>query len=66
VRTFPYTVRTDDTPKVRFSATVGEQPEVEVSWSSDCALVSCLPNRVHEAFSKVRSQTVPGSSCVSR
>jgi hypothetical protein len=26
----PYTVQTDDTLKVRFSATVGEEPEVEV------------------------------------
>jgi hypothetical protein len=26
----PYTVRTYNTPKVRFSATVGEEPEVEV------------------------------------
>jgi hypothetical protein len=25
----PYTVRTDDTPKVRFSATLGEESEVE-------------------------------------
>ncbi len=30
-RTFPYTVRTDDTPKVRFSAAVGEQPEIELA-----------------------------------
>ena len=30
-RTSPYTVRTDDTPKIRFSATVGEEPEVEVA-----------------------------------
>jgi hypothetical protein len=29
--TSPYTVRTDDTLKVRFSATVGEEPEVEVA-----------------------------------
>jgi hypothetical protein len=29
--TFPYTVRTDDAPKVRFSATVGEEPEVELA-----------------------------------
>jgi hypothetical protein len=28
--TSPYTVRTDDTIKLRFSATVGEEPEVEV------------------------------------
>jgi hypothetical protein len=27
----PYTVRTDDAPKVRFSATLGEEPEVEVA-----------------------------------
>ena len=26
----PYTVRTDNAPKVRFSATLGEEPEVEV------------------------------------
>ncbi len=26
----PYTVQTDDTLKVRFSATVGEEPEIEV------------------------------------
>ncbi len=26
----PYTVRTDDALKVRFSATVGEEPEIEV------------------------------------
>jgi hypothetical protein len=30
-RTFPCTVRTDDTLKVRFSATVGEEPEVEAT-----------------------------------
>ncbi len=30
-RTSPYTVRTDNTPRVRFSATVGEEPEVEVA-----------------------------------
>ena len=30
-RTSPYTVRTDDAPKVRFCATVGEEPEVEVA-----------------------------------
>jgi len=29
--TSPYTVRTDDTLRVRFSATVGEEPEVEVA-----------------------------------
>ena len=29
-RTSPYTVRTDDTLKVRFSATVGEESEVEL------------------------------------
>ena len=27
----PHTVRTDDTLKVRFSAAVGEEPEVEVA-----------------------------------
>ena len=26
----PYTVRTDDTPKVRFSGSLGQEPEVEV------------------------------------
>jgi hypothetical protein len=30
-RTSPDTVRTDDTPKVRFWATVGEEPEVELA-----------------------------------
>ena len=30
-RTFLSTVRTDNAPKVRFSATVGEEPEVEVA-----------------------------------
>jgi hypothetical protein len=30
-RTHPYTVRTDDTLKVRFSATVGEDPKVELA-----------------------------------
>jgi hypothetical protein len=30
VSTSPYTVRTDNHPKVRFSATLGEEPEVEV------------------------------------
>jgi hypothetical protein len=29
-RSHPYTVRTDDALKVRFSATLGEEPEVEV------------------------------------
>jgi hypothetical protein len=29
-RSHTYTVRTDNTPKVRFSATLGEEPEVEV------------------------------------
>ncbi len=29
--TCPYTVRTDNTPKVRFSATVGQEPEIEIS-----------------------------------
>ena len=29
--TSPCTVRTDNTPKVRFSFTVGEEPEVEVA-----------------------------------
>ena len=29
-RTSPYTARTDIAPKVRFCATVGEEPEVEV------------------------------------
>jgi hypothetical protein len=29
--TSPSTVRTYDAPKVRFSATVGEEPEVEVT-----------------------------------
>lgn len=28
---YPSTVRTDNTLKVRFSATVGEEPEVEVA-----------------------------------
>ena len=28
--TSPYTIRTDNAPKVRFSATLGEEPEVEV------------------------------------
>ena len=27
----PYAVRTDDTPKVRFSVTVGQEAEVEVT-----------------------------------
>ncbi|MDQ4063637.1 MAG: hypothetical protein M3122_07070 [Actinomycetota bacterium] len=27
---FPYTVRTDNAPKVRFSATLGEEPENEL------------------------------------
>ena len=27
----PYTVRTDNAPKVRFSATLDEEPEVEVA-----------------------------------
>ena len=30
-RSSPYTVRTDDALKVRFSATLGEEPEVEVA-----------------------------------
>jgi hypothetical protein len=30
VRSRPYTVRTDDTLRLRFSATVGEEAEVEV------------------------------------
>jgi hypothetical protein len=30
-RISPCTVRTDDTPKVCFSATLGEEPEVEVA-----------------------------------
>jgi hypothetical protein len=30
VRSRPYTVRTDDAPKVRFSATLGEEPEIEI------------------------------------
>jgi hypothetical protein len=30
---FPYTVRTDDAPRLRFSATLGEEPEVEVELS---------------------------------
>ncbi len=30
-RSRPYTVRTDDAVKLRFSATVGEEPEVEVA-----------------------------------
>jgi hypothetical protein len=30
-RTSPYTVRTDDISKVRFSAMLGEEPEVEVA-----------------------------------
>jgi hypothetical protein len=30
-RTSPYTVRTDEAPKVRFSATLGEEPELEVA-----------------------------------
>jgi hypothetical protein len=30
-RTSPYTVRTDNTPKVFFSATLGEEPEVELA-----------------------------------
>ena len=34
--TSPYTVRTDDTPKVRFSAKVGEEPEVEVGLGLFC------------------------------
>jgi hypothetical protein len=29
--TAPYTVQSDNTLKVRFSATVGEEPEVEVA-----------------------------------
>jgi hypothetical protein len=27
----PYTVRTDDALKIRFSATLGEEPEIEVA-----------------------------------
>jgi hypothetical protein len=27
-------VRNDNTPMVRFSATVGEEPEIEVRWQS--------------------------------
>jgi hypothetical protein len=34
VSTSPYTVRTDDALKVRFSATLGEEPEVEVTRSA--------------------------------
>jgi hypothetical protein len=30
-RSCPYTVRTDNAPKVRFSATVGEEPEVDLA-----------------------------------
>jgi hypothetical protein len=29
--TSPYTVRTDDAPRLRFSATLDEEPEVEVA-----------------------------------
>jgi hypothetical protein len=28
---FPYTERTDNTPKVRFSVAVGQEPEVELA-----------------------------------
>ena len=30
-KSHPYTLRTDDTFRVRFSATVGEEPEVELA-----------------------------------
>ena len=40
------TVRTDDALKVRFRATVGDEPGVEVSGSSGYVLVcSCLAHR---------------------
>ena len=31
VRSRPYTVRTDDVPKVHFSAMMGEEPEIELA-----------------------------------
>ena len=31
IRSRPYTVRTDDTLKARFSATLGEEPEAELA-----------------------------------
>jgi hypothetical protein len=31
-RASPCVVRTYNTPKVRFSATLGEQPEIELAW----------------------------------
>jgi hypothetical protein len=37
--TSPYTVRTDDTLRLRFSATVGEEAEIEVGLASGQALV---------------------------
>lgn len=30
-KSFPYTVRTDNTPKVRFFDTLGEEPQIEVA-----------------------------------
>jgi hypothetical protein len=44
--TFLSTVRTDSIPKVRFSATVGEEPEVEVTLINGHRLSHCLGDLV--------------------
>ncbi|MDQ5828264.1 MAG: hypothetical protein M3441_29510 [Chloroflexota bacterium] len=49
------TVRTDNAPKVRFSATVGKEPEIEVGWCSGYALVLCSRDRGQLAFSELRT-----------
>ena len=45
---------------VRFSATVGEEPDVTLGWSSGQAFVPCSPNCIQGAFSDVRHWGCPG------
>jgi hypothetical protein len=53
-------IRNDgSTPKVRFSATLGEEPEVELERSSDWALVPRWPNCLEGCSRRFPSLTAP-------